>query len=121
MDPWFPMGMADPVQVAFAGALGAQLTAPAEIAECHRMITDRAAAVLGLDEAYGLVEGRPASFVVLPALDGIDVLRRHVRPRYVIARGHLLAEGPAAESVVYWPGEEARTVDFVRDGDRRRS
>jgi cytosine/creatinine deaminase len=120
MDPWFPMGMADPVQVAFAGALGAQLTAPAEIAECHRMITDRAAAVLGLGDAYGLAEGRPASFLVLPATGAADVLRRHVRPRYVIARGHLLAESPVAESVVYWPGEQARPVDFVRDADRRR-
>nr|WTB35037.1 cytosine deaminase [Streptomyces sp. NBC_00830] len=118
MDPWFPLGTGNPVQVALVGALATQLTSPAEITECHRMITDRAADVLGLGEGYGLAVGRPASFLVLPAADGIDVLRRQVRPRYVIAKGHVVAEGPGADTVLFWPGEEPRAVDFVRDADR---
>jgi cytosine deaminase len=118
MDPWFPLGTANPVQVALVGALATQLTGPAEISECHRMITDRAADVLGLGDRYGIAVGRPASFLVLPAADGVDVLRRQVRPRYVIAHGRVVAEGPAADTVLYWPGEEPRTVDFVRDADR---
>ncbi|MDX6431797.1 MAG: cytosine/creatinine deaminase [Streptosporangiaceae bacterium] len=118
MDPWFPLGTANPVQVALVGALATQLTAPAEIAECHRMITDRAAAVLGLGDRYGLAVGRPASFLVLPAADGADVLRRQVRPRYVVAHGRVVAEGPTADTMLYWPGEEPRQVDFVRDTDR---
>jgi cytosine deaminase len=119
MDPWFPLGTANPVQVALVGALATQLTAPSEIAECHRMITERAAAVLGLDGEYGIAEGRPASFLVLPATDGVDVLRRQVRPRYVIAHGRVVAEFPAAAPVLRWPGEEPRPVDFVRDSDRQ--
>jgi cytosine deaminase len=118
MDPWFPMGTANPVQVAMVGALATQLTAPGEIADCHRMITDRAAAVLGLDDRYGLAIGQPASFLVLPAADGVDVIRRQVRPRYVIANGRLVAEGPVADTVLHWPGDEPRSVDFVRDADR---
>jgi cytosine deaminase len=118
MDPWMPLGTADPVQVALVGAFATQLTGQSEIAECHRMITERAAAVLGLDDEYGIVEGRPASFLVLPAADGVDVLRRQVRPRYVIARGHVVAESPVAAPVLRWPGEEPRPVDFIRDGDR---
>jgi len=118
MDPWFPLGTASPVQVALVGALATQLTAPSEIAECHRMITERAAAVLGLDGEYGIAEGRPASFLVLHAADGADVLRRQVRPRYVVARGQVVAESPQAAPVLHWPGEEPRTVDFVRDADR---
>src|SRR5215213_1121175 len=43
MDPWFPLGTADPCQIALVGALANQLTAPAEIAECYRAVTDRAA------------------------------------------------------------------------------
>jgi cytosine deaminase len=118
MDPWFPLGTANPAQVALVGALATQLTGPAEIAECHRMVTERAAAVLGLDDRYGLVEGRPASFLVLPAADGVDVLRRQVRPRYVVAHGRVVAEAPVAEPVLHWPGEQPRPVDFVRDADR---
>jgi cytosine deaminase len=120
MDPWFPLGTANPVQVALVGSLATHLTGPAEIAECHGMITDRAAAVLGLGDRYGIAVGRPASFLVLPAADGVDVLRRQVRPRYVVAHGRLVAEGPTADTVLYWPGEEPRAVDFVRDADRAR-
>jgi cytosine deaminase len=118
MDPWFPLGTADPAQVALVGALATQLTAPSEIAECHGMITERAAAVLGLDDRYGIAEGRPASFLVLPAADGVDVLRRQVRPRHVVAHGRVVAESPVATPVLRWPGDEPRPVDFVRDADR---
>jgi cytosine deaminase len=118
MDPWFPLGTANPAQVAFVGALATQMTAPGEITECHRMVTERAAAVLGLGDRYGFAVGRPASFLVLPAADGIDVLRRQVRPRYVIARGRLVAESPVAAPVLHWPGEETQSVDFIRDADR---
>jgi cytosine deaminase len=120
MDPWFPLGTANPAQVALVGALATQLTGPAEIAECHGMVTERAAAVLGLDDRYGLVVGRPASFLVLPAADGVDVLRRQVRPRFVVAHGRLVAEAPLADPVLHWPGEEPSPVDFVRDADRSR-
>ena len=58
MDPWYPMGTANPLQVAFVGAHATQLTSPDEVAECFRMVTDRAAAVLGLDDAYGVAPGR---------------------------------------------------------------
>jgi peptidoglycan/xylan/chitin deacetylase (PgdA/CDA1 family) len=94
------------------------MTGQSEIAECHRMVTDRAAAALGLGERYGLAVGRPASLLVLPAADGIDVLRRQVRPRYVVANGRLVAENPVADTVLHWPGEAPRSVDFVRDADR---
>ena len=63
MDPWYPLGTGNPVQVAFVGAHATQLTSPGEVAECFRMVTDRAAAVLSLGEEYGIVAGRPASFV----------------------------------------------------------
>ncbi|GAA1786926.1 hypothetical protein HC028_25100 [Planosporangium flavigriseum] len=53
-----------------------------------------------------------------PATDRIDILRRQVRPRYVVAHGHLVAENPVAETTLHWPGEETRTVDFLRDTDR---
>jgi len=118
MDPWFPLGTGNPVQVALVGAIGTQLTAPQEVAECHRMITDRAAAVLGLGDRYGVAPGRPASFLLLDAADGFDVVRRQVRPRTVVAKGRIVAEGPATGSTLHWPGQGAETVDFVRPGDR---
>jgi cytosine deaminase len=118
MDPWFPLGTANPIQVALVGAIGTQMTAPDEVVECHRMVTDRAAAVLDLGTRYGVEPGRPASFLLLDAVDGFDVIRRQVRPRTVVARGRVVAEGPATASTVHWPGQAPEVVDFQRPADR---
>jgi cytosine/creatinine deaminase len=117
MDPWYPLGTGNPAQVAFVGAHAAQLTSPAEIGECFRMVTDRAAAVLGLGERYGIAAGRPASFMLLPALDPFDVVRRQVRPSHVIAHGHLVATTPPSVTTLSWPGRPEEAVDFIRASD----
>ncbi|HEY5221685.1 MAG TPA: cytosine deaminase [Microbacteriaceae bacterium] len=118
MDPWFPMGTGNAVLVAYVGAVATQLTSPAEIEECFRMITDRPAAVLGLAEDYGIEVGRPASFIVLPAADPFDVIRRQVRPTHVVTHGKVIATTPAAATSLTWPGRDAEVIDFVRERDR---
>ncbi|HEY2552906.1 MAG TPA: cytosine deaminase [Streptosporangiaceae bacterium] len=117
MDPWYPLGTANPVQVALVGAHAAQLTSPAEVAECFRMVTDRAAAVLSLGEDYGIAPGRPASMMLLPAADPFDVLRRQVRPSHVISRGRVVATTPPSVTTLAWPDREAEQVDFIRQRD----
>ncbi len=79
MDPWYPLGTANPLQVAHVGAHATQLMSHTEIAECFAMVTKRAAAVLGLDDDYGIAANRPASFMLLPATDAFDAVRRQVR------------------------------------------
>ena len=117
MDPWYPMGTASPVQVAHAGAHATQLMSPDEIGECFRMVTDRAAAVLGLGEAYGIAAGRPASFILLPATSEFDVIRRQVPPSHVISQGRVLATTPPRVTTLDWPGRPPEQVDFVRLSD----
>ncbi len=117
MDPWYPLGTGNPAQVAFVGAHAAQLTSPAEITECFRMVTDRAAAVLGLGERYGIAAGRPASLMLLPALNAFDVVRRQVRPSHVIAHGQVVATTAPSVTTLSWPGQPAGQVDFIRSRD----
>ncbi len=117
MDPWFPLGTGNPLQVAHVGALAAQLTAPAEIAECFAMVTTRAAAVLSLGDGYGIAPGRPANLIVLPASDPFDAIRRQVRPWYVISRGRVVAETAPVAATLSWPGEQPTRVDFIRRAD----
>ena len=117
MDPWYPLGTGNPAQVAFVGAHAAQLMSPAEVAECFRMVTDRAAAVLGLGERYGIAPGRPASLLLLPAADPFDVVRRQVRPSHVIAHGRVVAQTPPSVTTLTWPGRAVEAVDFVRQSD----
>ncbi|MGW9210427.1 cytosine deaminase [Embleya sp. NPDC055664] len=114
MDPWFPLGTANPIQVAHAGILAAQLSGQTEIDEAFAMVTTRAAGVLDLGEQYGIAIGRPANFLLLRADSPFDVLRRQVRPSHVIARGRVVAETPAAPTRLMWPGREAEEVDFGR-------
>lgn len=117
MDPWYPMGTANPISVAFVGAHATQLTSPAEVTECFRMITDRPAAVLGLSSEYGIAVGRPASFVILPAANAFDVIRRQIRPTHVVAHGALIATAPAVVTTLRWPGRDVEEIDFVRKQD----
>ena len=119
MDPWYPMGTANPMLVAYVGANATQLTSPSEVAECFRMITDRGAAVLGLGDAYGIEIGRPASFIVLPAAGPFEAIRRQVRPTHVVARGSLIATAPETPVTLNWPGRHTEQIDFVRERDRR--
>jgi cytosine/creatinine deaminase len=117
MDPWYPLGTADPIQVAHIGAHATQLTAPAEVAECFEMVTTRAAAVLGLGDGYGIATGRPASFVLLPARDRFDVLRRQVHPSVVVANGAVIARRAVTPIELTWPGRDPEQFDFRRRRD----
>lgn len=118
MDPWYPLGTANPVQIALVGAHGTQMMSPDEIAECYRMVTSRAAAVLGLSDRYGVAEGKDANLLIIPALNSFDVIRRQVRPTHVISHGRVVAEAPASAMTLHWPGEESSRIDGTRAKDR---
>ncbi|MFD8148384.1 amidohydrolase family protein [Streptomyces sp. NPDC059708] len=115
MDPWNALGTANPLQTALVGLYAAQLTGAEEIPLAFSMVTERAARVLGLGaDEYGVTEGAPASFVLLPAPTPAEAVRRQVRPRYVVARGSVLAETPPAPTRLWWPGQQGPSdVDFT--------
>jgi cytosine deaminase len=71
---------------------------------------------MGLGEQYGLAVGRPASFVVLPASSRVDAVRRQTPPRWVVARGRVVAERDLSPVRLDWGGQR-HDVDFVRAGD----
>jgi cytosine deaminase len=113
MDPWYPLGTANPLQVAHVGTHATQMLSRDEIAETFRMVTSRAAAVLGLGDEYGVHAGAAASILLLPATDGYDAVRRQVRPTHVIAHGRVVARTPPVVTTLRWPGEDAADVTFA--------
>jgi cytosine deaminase len=113
MDPWYPLGTANPLQVAHVGTHAAQLLSRDEIEETFAMVTSRAARVLGLDEEYGVRVGAPASLMLLPATDGYDAVRRQVRPTHVLAHGRVIATTPPSVTTLTWPGTEPTEVTFT--------
>jgi cytosine deaminase len=114
MDPWYPLGTAHALQVAHVGTHATQMLSRDEIAETFEMVTSRAAAVLGLGpEEYGVRPGSAASFVLLPATDGYDAVRRQVRPTHGVAHGRVVATTPPAVTTLTWPGEDPGVVTFT--------
>jgi cytosine/creatinine deaminase len=93
MDPWYPLGTADMLDVAHMALHVGQMTDREEMRFCFDAITGNSARLMGL-EHYGIAVGCHADFVVLDALDPIEAIRLRAARRYVVRRGRVLAEAP---------------------------
>ncbi|HHX89673.1 MAG TPA: amidohydrolase family protein, partial [Paracoccus sp.] len=89
-DPWYPLGTADMLDVAFMGLHVAQMTHPDEMRRCFDMVTTANAQILGL-QGYGLEPGCTASLVVLDAGDPVEALRLRPDRLAVVSRGKIVA------------------------------
>ena len=103
LDPWYSLGTADMLDVAFMGLHVAQMTSPADMARCFDMVTKESAAIMGL-EGYGLEKGCRADLVVLDAGDPVEAIRLRAKRRAVVARGKVIASGNADVSRLDLPG-----------------
>ncbi|RVB01203.1 amidohydrolase family protein, partial [Mesorhizobium sp. M7A.F.Ca.CA.004.02.1.1] len=97
LDPWYSLGTADMLDVAFMGLHVAQMSSPAEMARCFDMVTNVNAAIMGLDH-LGLAVGKRASLVVLDAGNPVEALRLRAERLCVIARGKVVAERTKQET-----------------------
>ncbi|MEI4487461.1 amidohydrolase family protein [Frigidibacter sp. MR17.14] len=106
LDPWYSLGTADMLDVAFMGLHVAQMSHPAEMARCFEMVTETNAAILGL-EGYGIAPGNMASLVVLDAKTPVDVLRLRPARLAVVSKGRVIARSPRADAALSIPGRPA--------------
>jgi cytosine deaminase len=112
MDPWYPMGSHDMLEVANMGLHVGQMTGVSEIKACFEAVTTNAAKVLNL-EGYGIAPGCHADLIVLQAEDAIEAIRLQAERLFVIRRGKILAQTAVREATVHF-GETKRSVDFTR-------
>ncbi|MDQ0916915.1 cytosine deaminase [Paenibacillus sp. V4I5] len=98
--PFYPLGTGNMLQAAHIAAHLAHMTGREEVAELVRMITTRAANTLQLQE-YGLEVGHPASFILLPGDDAMDLVREQPSCRYVVSQGRIVAETVPARSQLF--------------------
>ncbi len=103
LDPWYSLGTADMLDVAFMGLHVAQMTHPAEMARCFRMVTEDNAAIMGL-QGYGLKVGDQASLVVLDAGSPTEAVRLRPDRLVVISRGKVVSEKARNDSRLSLPG-----------------
>jgi cytosine deaminase len=103
LDPWYSLGTADMLDVAFMGLHVAQMTHPAEMARCFTMVTEVNAAIMGLD-FYGLRPGCTASLVVLDAGSPTEALRLRPDRLVVVSKGRVVAEKARNDTRLTLPG-----------------
>jgi len=103
LDPWYPLGTADMLDVAFMGLHVAQMSSPAEMARCFGMVTVDNAKILGLQD-YGLHPGAEASLVVLDAGDPVEAVRLRPDRLCVVSRGRVVSEKVRNDSRLGLPG-----------------
>ena len=103
LDPWYSLGTADMLDVAFMGLHVAQMTHPAEMARCFDMVTTTNARIMGLDD-YGLKVGNIASLVVLDAATPTEALRLRPDRLAVVSKGKVIAERSRNDARLTLPG-----------------
>ncbi|HSM88918.1 MAG TPA: amidohydrolase family protein, partial [Desulfobacterales bacterium] len=110
MDPWYPLGSHDMLEVAHMGLHVAQMTGTEEMQRLFDAVTVNGAKALGL-ECYGLEPGCFADLVVLQAGDPVEALRLKPARLFVIRRGAVIAETAPAVSRLSLEGQSL-SVDF---------
>lgn len=90
MDPWYSLGKADMLDVAFMGLHVGQLSSIADMDWCFDAVTENSARIMGLQD-YGLTKGCDASFVVLQAANKIDAIRLRAHRLAVIRKGKVIS------------------------------
>ena len=91
MDPWYPLGSADMLEVAHMGIHAVPMTSREAMAWAFRSVTLGGAAAMGLPDP-SLRVGGPASLVVLQARDPIEAVRMRATRLFVVRDGRVLAE-----------------------------
>jgi len=112
MDPWYPMGSADMLEVASMGLHVAQMTGLDGMKACFDAVTSTPAKILKLD-GYGVEVGCRADLVLLEATDKIEAIRLRAARRHVLRAGRVIATSPSRMATLSIEGRPG-VVDFRR-------
>jgi len=114
LDPWYPLGTYDMLEVAHMAIHEAQLNSVAEMESAVNSVTYAGAKAMCL-EGYGLAPGNYADMVVLNAADRIEAVRLRADRLQVIRRGKVIARTKPADVTVCAFGQE-KAIRFLRPG-----
>ncbi|HKJ66043.1 MAG TPA: cytosine deaminase [Desulfopila sp.] len=111
MDPWYPMGSHDMLEVAHMGAHCLQMMGNAQVETLYGCVTDRGAQVMQL-EGYGIEVGNSADLVILQAYTPLDALRLKPSRLQVLRAGKCIASTPETMAELRYGGSSHR-LDFL--------
>lgn len=101
MNPFTPFGRGDPLEVGLVLGLAAHMTSPQEIETIFDMLTINSAKVLGVDQDYGVEEGKRADLVVIDASSAYEAIRTNADRRYTIKEGTIVAEAYSSKKIYH--------------------
>lgn len=110
MDPWYPMGTHDMLEVAHMGAHALHMTGVEQQNTLFDAVTTHGARTLNLKD-YGLAPGCNADMVIVQAASKMEALRLHPARLFVIRRGAVISTTPEVQATVTLNGNTQR-VDF---------
>lgn len=93
MDPWYPLGSGDMLDVAHMGLHLAHMTGREAMRFAFDAVTANPARIMGL-EGYGLDPGCRGDLVVLQARDPIEAIRLKAARLFVVRGGLVIAQAP---------------------------
>ncbi len=100
MDPWYPLGKGDMLQVLFMGVHVGQLMGYNELKNSFDLITTNAAKALRIEPDYGTESGRRANLVVMDSTNELEALAKLAPPLYVVKNGKVIVERDKVETKV---------------------
>ena len=103
LDPWYPLGTADMLDVAWMAVHAGHLSSRPGMRACFDGVATTAARIMRLDD-YGLEPGCFADFVVLQANDPVEASRLRPARLHVIRRGREIASTAVERSALSLPG-----------------
>ena len=103
MDPWYSLGRADMLDVAFMGLHVGQLSSREDMAWCFQAVTENSAKIMGLD-GYGIAVGCNANFNILQAQNSIEAVRLRAHRINAIRQGRVIAANGAMSTDLFLEG-----------------
>ncbi|GAA0723611.1 cytosine deaminase [Clostridium malenominatum] len=110
MDPWYPLGAGNMLQVLFLGLHVCQLMGYEQIKNSMDLITINSAKTLNILDIYGIEEGKEGNLIILPSEDEFNAIRLQEPILYSIRKGRIIASTPRVHKKVYLSEEE--NIDY---------
>jgi cytosine/creatinine deaminase len=92
MDPWYPLGNGNLMNVVDVGLHACHMTDHQHIVKALDLIPVNGAKALGMKDEYGVKEGNKANLIVIDADDEYEAIRTQAPVLYSIRNGEVIVE-----------------------------
>ncbi len=108
LDPWYPLGSQDMLEVAHMGLHIAHMTGIEDMKKCYKAVTSNAAKILRLNN-YGLQPGCKGDMIILQCKSPVEAIRLKPARLFVIKNGEIISSTPPVNYKLNISGEEQFT------------